>query len=109
MNKTDLIAYINKIKPFLNLKAVCDDYNSKTNNIIDYNNLRAVLNGVSKTRLSEDRLKSFIEYMYKDLFINTFDVYKLKNEQKNRRINEIVNHYINQMEKAIIKEFRDDI
>ncbi|MBO4515944.1 hypothetical protein J5751_00470 [bacterium] len=109
MNKHDIIIYLNCIKPFLNLKAICEDYNLKNPNTIDYNNLRAVLNGVSETRLSEERLNSFMTYIYHDLFAKTFDVYNLKRKNNSTQIKKIVDYYVEEMSNKIIKEIHNEI
>lgn len=109
MNKKQQIDYLNKIKPFINLKAVCDDYNQKTPNTIDYNNLRAVLNGVSKTRVSEDKLNSFINYLYHYLYTEVFSVYDISLSKKQTTISNIILTYAKKMDEAITKELRNEI
>lgn len=107
MDKNESILYLNTIKPYINLKAICDDYNEKNSISIDYNNLRAVLNGVSETRLSEGRLISFIDFLYNDLYLNIFDVFKLKKEKDEKQIKEILTYYVNEMSNAIVKELNN--
>lgn len=109
MNKVQQIDYLNKIKPFINLKAVCDDYNQKTSNAIDYNNLRAVLNGVSKTRVSEDKLNSFIGYLYHYLYTEVFGVYDISLSGKKTKISNIISTYARKMDEEITKELRNEI
>lgn len=107
-NKEEQIHYINKIKPFINLKAVCEDYNRLNNSPIDYNNLRAVLNGVSKTRLSEEKLTSFINYLYQHLYAEVFNVYEAAPNIRQSSIDNIVTTYASKMSEAIIKEINNN-
>ena len=108
-NKDEQIQYLNKIKPFINLKAVCDDYNRLNNSPIDYNNLRAVLNDISKTRLSEEKLTSFINYLYQHLYADIFNVYDTSLDVRQASINKIVTTYASKMSEAIIKEIHNGI
>ena len=66
MNKKEKILYLQKIKKYLKLNKLCELYNESHENKIDYNNLRVMVNMTSDTRLSEERLNSFI------IFINDF-------------------------------------
>lgn len=109
MNKEEQIKYLNKIKPFINLKAVCDNYNQMNSNTIDYNNLRAVLNGVSKTRVSEDKLNSFISYLYHYLYTEIFDVYDISLSEKQDRISKIICSYAQKLDNEITKELKNEI
>lgn len=109
MNKEEQIEYLNRIKPFLNLKAVCEDYNKKHASTIDYNNLRAVLNGISTTRLSSQKLDSFINYLHKDLFLNTFNVEILNLQLKNNTIKNIIESYSQKMSEDVLKEIENEI
>lgn len=108
MNKDKQIEYLNKIKPFINLKAVCENYNQLNNNAIDYNNLRAVLNGVSKTRLSEEKLTSFINYLYEYLYVDIFEVYDISLTAKQKKISNIISTYAKKIDEEIIKELNDE-
>lgn len=105
MSKDRQIEYINRIKPFINLKAICEDYNSKTDSPIDYNNLRAVLNGISTTRVSQEKLNCFIDYLYNDLFINVFEINNLDYSINVDAIDYIIEHYSKKMRNQIIEEF----
>lgn len=107
--KEEQIEYLNKIRPFINLKAVCEDYNRLNNNSIDYNNLRAVLNGVSKTRLSEEKLSSFINYLYQHLYAEIFNACSVYPTIKQTSITDIVSVYALKMSEAIIKEINNGI
>ena len=109
MNKEDKIAYLNKIKPFINLKSICEDYNRKNSPSIDYNNLRAVLNGVSKTRLSDDKLAAFIFYLYTDLFVNTFDVQNIDREIREDSIRSIIESYSTSITNDILEELKNGL
>ncbi len=112
MSKTEMINYLNKIRPFLNLKAVCEDYNQYApSNCLDYNNLRVVLNGISSTRVSEEKLYSFILYIRNVLLKNTFDFdehcHRIQiNEQA---ITEIIESHCKTLSVALIKEINDEI
>ena len=109
MKKEEQINYLKKIKPFINLKAICNDYNQKYNNAIDYNNLRTVLNDVSKTRLSEEKLNSFIDYLYQYLYIEVFDVCNISLSQKQTRISNIIHAYAQKLDEEIKKELSNEI
>lgn len=109
MKKSEQINYLNKIRPFINLKAICEDYNKLNSNTIDYNNLRAVLNGVSKTRLSEEKLNSFIGYLYQSLYPKVFNVYRTEVTIDETSINNIVSSYTSKMSEAIIKEIYNEL
>lgn len=107
MNKEEKIEYLNRIRPYINLKAVCEDYNQKHTPPIDYNNLRAVLNGVSMTRLSEDRLTSFIDYLYTDLYRNIFIVESASFFVQDSKIEEVIDYYSEKMKENLIREYKN--
>lgn len=109
MTKEQQIDYLNKVKPFINLSAVCEDYNSKSDTPIDYNNLRAVLNGVSKTRLSEERLDSFISYLYSYLYTEIFNAYSINYILNSTKIKRIVNKHISLMIQDITMEVKNEL
>ena len=109
MGKERRIQYLNQIKPFINLRAVCNDYNSKNDSSIDYNNLRAVLNGVSKTRLSEEKLESFINYLYQYLYVEIFRVYENDQLLSESVISDIAEKHLTNMKEDIIKEIRHEL
>ena len=69
MTKKEKIVYLQKIKKYLKLNKLCDLYNNSHNSKIDYNNLRVVINETSETRLSEEKLSSFIDFI-NNFFIN---------------------------------------
>lgn len=104
MNKDEAITYLNSIRPFINLKAVCEDYNRKGNPQIDYNNLRAVLNGVSESRLSESRISSFIDYLFNDLYLETFKAQDNTNMITKERASSIIFSLAEKISKAITEE-----
>lgn len=73
MNKKDIIDYLNRIKTYLNLSALCKKYNEMySDNTIDYNNLRTVLKGNVPNRLSTDKLVAFYDFLIKDILQNEF-------------------------------------
>lgn len=109
MNKEEQIKYLKKIKPYINLKAVCDNYNHKNNNSIDYNNLRAVLNGVSKTRVSNEKLTSFVNYLYQYLYLEVFEVYNISLSQKEERISKIIQTYAQIIDEEISMELNNEL
>ena len=108
MDKEAAIVYLNSIRPFINLKAVCADYNSKGNPPIDYNNLRAVLNGVSESRLSESRISSFVDYLYNDLYPMVFKTQNRVNSINKDRISSIIFTCAEEISKAITEEIDDE-
>lgn len=80
MKRSEIISYLNEIKPFLNLKKVCEMYNEFNSNFqIDYNNLRAVLNDTHPTRLSEERIQHFYVFLINDLFQDVFKISTIEN------------------------------
>lgn len=108
MSKDKQIEYLNAIKPYINLKQICEDYNRFSSIQIDYNNLRAVLNGISKTRLSEDKLNSFIQYLFQHLYPNVFQVYESTNIISSSTIADIVTNCAAKMSEEIIKELKNE-
>ena len=109
MNKAESIQYLNQIRPYINLKAICEDYNKRGNPPIDYNNLRAVLNGVSESRLSESRINQFVEYLFSDLYIDTFKMNQTNNETRKTTVSNIILSYAEEISQAIIKELNNAI
>ena len=109
MTKEEAIAYLNSIKPYINLKAICEDYNNKGYSPIDYNKLRAVLNGISESRLSESKINSFINYLYHDLYINKFKISKIKDGIQAKTVSNIVFSYAEEISKALIKELNNEV
>ena len=69
MDKKEKILYLQKIKKYLKLNKLCELYNNTHKNKIDYNNLRVMVNMTSDTRLSEERLDSFIKFI-NEFFLN---------------------------------------
>ena len=104
MNKNEIIEYLNKIKPFINLTAICKLYNEQTLDIIDYNNLRVVLNGKSETRLSEIKLKNFLKFVYKFLYVKIFDIYNVNFFVDKENIEFILQKHFNNISNEIIGE-----
>ena len=95
MNKEEAVDYLNRIKPYINLSAVCEDYNKNSDVNIDYNNLRAELNGNSKTRVSTEKLNIFIEYLYNNLYKNVFLINNIDNFISREQLDPIVYaHYV---------------
>lgn len=109
MIKNEQIEYLNRIKPFINLKAVCNDYNLKTDSSIDYNNLRAILNGVSKTRLSEEKLNRFISYLYQHLYLEIFKAYDIAQFISTNTLSKITERHINNLKNDIIREIQNEL
>lgn len=105
MNKNEIIEYLNRIKPYINLTAICKLYNTENSqNIIDYNNLRVVLNGTSKTRLSESKLNNFVEFVYKFLYIKIFKVYDTGSFFEIKKFEDIMQRHFKDMSDEIIGE-----
>ncbi len=80
MNKIDKINYLSKIVKYINLYSVCNLYNETNSEKIDYNNLRVVINKQSLTRLSDNKLDSFINFLQNN-FINDILKVNLSTEQ----------------------------
>ena len=104
MEKNEIIEYLNRIKPYINLSAICKLYNENTKDVVDYNNLRVVLNGKSNTRLSENKLKNFIKFIYKFLYPNIFKVYDTSLLLENKIITDIMKKHFKTMSNEIIGE-----
>lgn len=104
MDKNEIVEYLNRIKPYINLLAICKLYNENTPDVIDYNNLRAVLNGKSHTRLSESKLKNFIKFIYKFLYPSIFKVYDTSLLLENKVIADIMKKNFKTMSNEIIGE-----
>ena len=77
-------------------------YNNSHNSKIDYNNLRVVINETSETRLSEEKLSSFIDFI-NNFFINEI---LLTVQDKPTDTNEICKIIIKNAEQAC-KEIRE--
>ncbi|MBR5922426.1 MAG: hypothetical protein IKZ59_01395 [Clostridia bacterium] len=100
MNKQAVIDYLNSIRRYVNLTGLCKAYNHKNkNNSIDYNNLRCVLNGENKNRLSEEKLYAFFSFLKKDIFENEFII--PVNEISAVSINEIICAKTEEMKREI--------
>lgn len=104
MDKNESVEYINRIKPYINLSAICKLYNENTQDVIDYNNLRAVLNGTSKTRLSESKLRNFIKFVYNFLYPQIFKVYNTSFLLKDNIVENIIKKHFENMSDEIIGE-----
>jgi len=104
MDKNEIVEYLNRIKPYINLSAICKLYNENTQDVIDYNNLRVALNGTSKTRLSESKLKNFIKFVYKFLYPKIFNVYETSFLSENEVIKNITEKHLKNMSDEIIGE-----
>lgn len=109
MNKESSIEYLNKIKPFINLSAICENYNlNNSKNQIDYNNLRVVLNGQSYTRLSEDKLSAFVMYVRNKLFVDVFEMKQPVTSYSQEKVCNIITQYSQKMISEILEEPNDD-
>lgn len=88
--------YLNDIWPYIKLSEICKEYNvTYPENIIDYNNLRNVINGTAPNRLSEDKLLSFYDFLIKNIFQDKF---KIKSNELNAlKIKEIIQHKTTEM------------
>lgn len=102
MTKKEKIVYLQKIKKFLKLNKLCDLYNNSHNNKIDYNNLRVVINETSETRLSEEKLTSFID------FINLFFITEILLTANNKSVDiNIICKIITNNAEQTCKEIRE--
>lgn len=99
-----MVDYLNRIKPYINLSSICKLYNENAQDVVDYNNLRVVLNGKSNTRLSESKLKNFIKFIYKFLYPNIFKVYNTSLLLENKVIAGIIKKHLKTMSDEIIGE-----
>lgn len=110
MSKKEMIDYLKKIKPYINLRSVCNMYNkSHFDNSIDYNNLRVVINETSITRLSEDKLHSFILFLFNELYIDIFECDKATISISEKRIEMIIRDHVENMKKEIMEEIINGI
>lgn len=110
MNKIDKINYLNGIIKYLNLSAVCSLYNTQyQNNKIDYNNLRVVLKKQSISRLSEEKLDSFIYFLHNSLIPNTFQCNLYKEETNKKILIQKINKTVKEFETKILKEINNEI
>ncbi|MBQ2719280.1 MAG: hypothetical protein IJF73_04350 [Clostridia bacterium] len=112
MSKTEMINYLNKIRPFLNLKAVCENYNDYApDNPLDYNNLRVVLNGISPTRVSKEKLLCFVMYIKNVLLKNVFDFgNNYEDEQDTKKdVAKIIEMHCKALSVTLIKEITDEV
>lgn len=109
MKKEEAINYLNKIRPFINLSAICNDYNyNNPENPIDYNNLRVVLNRKAVTRLSEDKLNSFILYLFKILYTKTFEIKSVGKEIDENEIKKVLKTRLKSAVRDILEEIENE-
>lgn len=96
-----IVKYLNEIWPYIKLSEICKKYNeSYPENIIDYNNLRNVINGTAPNRLSEDKLLSFYDFLIKDIFQEKFKI--KSNELTTLKIKGIINDKASEMTSEIL-------
>ena len=75
LSVSEIVNYLNEIWPYIRLSEICKEYNiSCPENIIDYNNLRNVINGTAPNRLSEDKLLSFYNFLIRNIFQEKFKI-----------------------------------
>lgn len=101
MGKSEIIEYLNNIRPYINLKSICESYNKNTAEVLDYNNLRVVLNGQSTTRVSEEKLACFMNFIHKFLYTQIFDVYNTNFFVEKNRIENIIEKHLKNISKEI--------
>ena len=106
MKRNEIIEYLNDIKVYLSLQKICDLYNGiYVNQQIDYNNLRWVLNGKKPSRVSDERLENFHNFLFEDLFETRFKIESNVNVKFYYKIIDEVNNNIN----LIIEESKEKI
>ncbi|MGN0628255.1 MAG: hypothetical protein ACI4IW_01345 [Oscillospiraceae bacterium] len=109
MKKEESIKYINYIRRFLNLQALCNEYNSLyPENAIDYNNLRCTINGKAPNRLSEDKINSFVTFLKKDIFINKFLRNGVSNDKTDKAIKETILKHTEELTQSILEVLSND-
>lgn len=96
LSKQMIVKYLDDIWPYIKLSEICKEYNvTYPENIIDYNNLRNVINGTAPNRLSEDKLLSFYNFLIKNIFQDKF---KIKSNELNAlKIKEIIQQKTTEM------------
>ncbi|MBR6509535.1 MAG: hypothetical protein IKT38_02890 [Clostridia bacterium] len=96
LSKQMIVKYLNDIWPYIKLSEICKEYNvTYPENIIDYNNLRNVINSTAPNRLSEDKLLSFYNFLIKNIFQDKF---KIKSNELNAlKIKEIIQQKTTEM------------
>lgn len=107
MNKSEKIDYLNSIKRYLNLSALCELYNKTSKEYIDYNNLRIVLNGNSETRLSEKKLDAFIEFLHVELFDKIFKVGEWKLIINQNQIDSIIEKHAKNLKNELTEKINN--
>ena len=107
MNKSKKIEYLNSIKEFLNLSALCKLYNEKNNDYIDYNNLRVVLKGTHETRLSEKKIDSFIDFLHVELFDKIFKIREWKLIMNQNQINSVIEKHTKNLKEELIERINN--
>jgi len=91
-----IVKYLNEIWRYIRLSEICKEYNiSYPENTIDYNNLRNVINGTAPTRLSEDKLLSFYDFLMKQIFQEKFKI--KSNELNTIKIKQIIQDKTSEM------------
>ncbi len=96
MNKHLIVKYLNDIWPYIKLSEICKEYNAAyPKNMIDYNNLRNVINGTAPNRLSEEKILSFYDFLIKNIFQEKFKI--KSNELNTLKIKEIIQDKTSEM------------
>jgi len=79
-SKTKKIQYLQQLSQFINLTALCNEFNKTAKHKVDYNALRTTINGTS-SRLKESDLDAIISYVHNTLVPKYFiPSQKLKKE-----------------------------
>ena len=109
MKKEESIKYINSIRGFLNLQALCNEYNTLyPENAIDYNNLRNTINGTAPNRLSEEKINSFVTFLKKDIFINKFLRNGVSDDATDKALKDIIFKHTEELTQNILEVLSND-
>ena len=94
MKKNDAIDYLDNIKKYFNLSALCELYNTlHSDDPIDYNNLRVVISRKHTGRLSEDKLNSFIKFLHNDFYKGILKIQKSNETTNYSRLQNLVDNF----------------
>ncbi len=109
MNKQEIIEFLEKIKPYINLNSLCKAYNNTNTDQIDYNNLRMIISRKSCNRVSEVKLKKLYNFIYHYLLNDIFDVQIIINKDYKDKICSIIDKICIEVKKEIQTEIFKDV
>lgn len=108
MDKQEIIEFLEKLKPYINLNSLCKAYNNANTDQIDYNNLRMIINRKSCNRVSEVKLKKLYNFIYQYLLNHIFEM-QIINKDYKEKIYSIIDKAYVEVKKEIQSELFNDV